>query len=105
MKNVLLVLGLTILTRDANIANAIEKVRCRNNVICRQAPADVSKGLRVKNVIGVATATTIFHIVGLAIAILTELRPRLVKDPLALVIKLVAVFAKNWLKGRNVVSV
>lgn len=105
MKNVLLVPGLTILTRDANTASAIERDRCRSNVIWTQEPADVSKASRVKNVIDVATATTIFHTVGLVIVTLREQRPRLVKVPLAPVIKLVAVFAKNWLKGKNVLLV
>ena len=105
VKNALLVPGPTILTRDANTANAIERDRCRSNAIWTQEPADVSKASRVKNVIDVATATIIFHIVGLVIVTLTEQRPRLVKVLLVPVIKLVAVFAKNWLKGKSVVCI
>ena len=46
---------------------------------------------------------TIFLIAGLAIAILMELKRLLAKVLLVLVIRMATVFARNWLRGKNVV--
>ena len=57
----------------------------------------------MKSVINAVMDITIFHIAGLAIAILMELKRLLAKVLPVLVIRMATVFARNWLRAKNVV--
>ena len=103
MKNVPRAPGPTTLTKDASIANVIEKGRYQTSAIWILVLVVASKVSRGKNATNAATDIIIFPIAGLVIVMLTEPKHLLVRTRLVHVTKMVTVLAKNWLKEKSAV--
>ncbi len=103
MKNVPPVPGPTTLTKDASIANVIEKGRYQTSAIWILVLAVASKVSRGKNVINAAMDITIFPIAGLVIVMLTEPKHLLARTHRVHATKTATVPARNWLREKSAV--
>ena len=103
MKTVPQAPGPTTLTKDASIANVIEKGRYQTSAIWILVHVVASKVSRVKNVTNAATDITNFPIAGLVIVILTEPKQLLARTLLVHATKTVTVFARNWSREKSAV--